>query len=473
MTLPDPPETKAPPAPGARWFHGLSFRLFAITIISILIVEALIFIPSASKERTDWLNERLSAARIAALSLEAAPSRMVSEELSEELLKNAQVYAVTEIMDDTRVQLLPPAQPVEGTPYIVDMRSGAMQRSLSAIGAFFAPDDRILIVYDEGSAPGRIIEVVMPHAPLKQRIQSFGWRIVGLSLLIALIAASLIYLLLHWLVVRAMQRVTTSVERFSEDPGGWTRRLEPTRRRDEIGRAQNALLAMENAVADSFRQQSRLADLGEAVAKINHDLRNSLTSAQLVSDSLSRSEDPRVQRAAPRLERALERAIKLATETLEFGKAKPQAALLETLDLHAAIEEATLEGLARQSDVTCVNTVPANTHVTADADHLHRILSNLIRNAAEAITDTGQTEMTITVAYTDGAILIADTGPGLPDRVSENLFKPFAYSTKKSGTGLGLAIARELARSMGGDVILQQSGPGGTTFRITLPPART
>lgn len=466
MTQLPPPETHAP---RARWFHSLSFRLFAITIVSILIVEALIFIPSASKERTDWLNERLSAARIAALSLEAAPSRMVSEELSAELLKNAQVYAVTEIMDDTRVQLLPAARPIEGTPYMVDMRSGAMDRSLSAIGAFFAPDDRILIVYDEGSAPGRIIEVVMPHAPLKERIQAFGWRIVGLSLLIALIAASLIYLLLHWLVVRAMRRVTTSVERFGENPGGWTRRLEPTRRRDEIGRAQNALLAMENAVADSFRQQSRLAELGEAVAKINHDLRNSLASAQLVSDSLARSEDPRVQRAAPRLERALERAIKLATETLEFGKAKPQAAVLETLNLHAALEEATLEGLARQSDVTCLNTVLVDTQIIADSDHLHRILSNLIRNAAEAMTDAEITEKTITAHYQSGAILITDTGAGLPDKVAENLFKPFAYSTKKSGTGLGLAIARELARSMGGDVTLDATGPSGTTFRITLP----
>ena len=167
------------------------------------------------------------------------------------------------------------------------------------------------------------METIILFAPLIGAIIcGFGWRIIGLSLLIALFAATLIYLLLHWLVVRAMQRVTTSVERFGENPGGWTRRLEPTRRRDEIGRAQNALLAMENAVADSFRQQSRLAELGEAVAKINHDLRNSLASAQLVSDSLSRSEDPRVQRAAPRLERALERAIKLATETLEFGKAK-------------------------------------------------------------------------------------------------------------------------------------------------------
>lgn len=466
MTQLPPPET---PTPQARWFHSLSFRLFAITVVSILIVEALIFIPSVSKERTDWLNERISAARIAALSLEAAPSRMVSEELSAELLKNAQVYAVTEIMDDTRVQLLPAAQPVDGSPYKINMRSTALDRSLSAIGAFFAPDDRILIVYDEGSAPDRIIEVVMPHAPLKQRIQAFGWRIIGLSLLIALFAATLIYLLLHWLVVRAMKRVTTSVERFGENPGGWTRRLKPTRRRDEIGRAQNALLAMENAVADSFRQQSRLAELGEAVAKINHDLRNSLASAQLVSDSLSRSEDPRVQRAAPRLERALERAIKLATETLEFGKAKPQAAVLETLNLHAALEEATLEGLAQHSNVTWINSVSPSAQITADPDHLHRICSNLIRNAAEAMADAASPEVTIKASQIDGAILLSDTGPGLPDKISENLFKPFAHSTKKSGAGLGLAIARELARSMGGDVTLDTSGPNGTTFRITLP----
>ena len=463
------PAGTAPASSPARWFNGLSFRLFAITVASILFVEGLIFVPSASKFRTNWIDARVNAARIAALALEAAPSRMVSQELSVQLLENAQVLSVNEIEDDMRFQLLEPAEPIAGDMYVVDQRgTTALQRSLDALGAFYAPEDRILMISDIGSAENRVIEVVVPQAPLRAEIRGFGRRIFGLSLLIALIAASLIYLLLHYLVVRPMQRVTVSLERFSDDPGGWTQSLPKTRRRDEIGRAQNALLDMETAVASSFRQRSRLAQLGEAVAKINHDLRNSLASAQLVSDSLSRSEDPRVQRAAPRLERALERAIKLATETLDYSKSEPPSAQIESINLHIALNEAAEEALAKHDSVAWENRVPDGHLVRADSDHLHRIASNLIRNAAEAMTASESEPRRVTATLDGVTLLLADTGPGLPDTAIENLFKPFAGSSRAKGSGLGLAIAKQLAGTMGGDVQLEDTSARGTVFRITL-----
>jgi signal transduction histidine kinase len=343
-----------------------------------------------------------------------------------------------------------------------------MGRSAAALSEYFAPANQILIVMAEGSGEGRVLEVVLPQAPLKAAMVAFAWRVAGLSLLIALVAAVLIYAVLDVLVVRPMKRVTVSVEQFSQDPGSWTQRLSPTTRRDEIGRAQNALSGMEEAVADAFRQRAHLAELGSAVAKINHDLRNSLASAQLVSDVLAKSEDPRVIRAAPRLERALERAIELATATLDYGKAAPRPPRMQTVSLRTILREAADEAL-NGSGTTMETDIPLDFAFSSDPDHLHRIASNLMRNAAEAMRQANTPAARIQVELVDGGLVFRDNGPGLPERARENLFKPFAGSTRTNGTGLGLVIARELAEALGGRLELVATGETGTSFRLTLP----
>lgn len=450
----------------SAWYHSLSFRLFALTLGAILIVELLIFMPSASGQRSNWIETRIEAARTAALALEADPSRMVSQELSDQLLASAKVLGVAEIHDGMRVQLLP-ARDWEGWEIVrVNLMSDSMTRSMgAALGTLFANDNRVLLVTAPGSKEGRTIEVLIAEQPLKEELWAFAWRILFLSLLISLVVALFLYGLLYGLVVKPVLRVTESVEQFRDNPGSWTRTLPPTDRKDEIGRAQNALSDMEEAVSESFRQRGRLAELGEAVAKITHDLRNSLSAAQLVSDSLAKSKDPRVQTAAPRLERALRRAIKLATHTLEYGKSDTPDAQLREINLFDCIEEASLEGInGSGASVDWVNDIPPATRVIADPEHLHRIASNLIRNAAQAIEGEGE----ISAIWEEGALLIADSGPGLPPLARENLFKPFAGSSKRDGTGLGLAIARDLARAMGGDLELESSDETGTVFKVNF-----
>ena len=120
---------------------------------------------------------------------------------------------------------------------------------------------------------------------------------------------------------------------------------------DEMQRANSALQAMQKTVSAAFRQRKRLAELGEAVAKINHDLRNSLAAAQIVSEGLAQSEDPRVKRAAPRLERAIQRAVNLAEATLRYGRAEPPRRTWRAMNLVAAVDEAAAEGLAGCSDI--------------------------------------------------------------------------------------------------------------------------
>lgn len=469
MTLPSLLRDVEPLPRLKRFAQGLSGRLFAITLGAILLTEFLIFIPSVSNLRTQWLEERVAAARIAALALDAAPMRSVSDELSESLLAKAEVLSVAEIEDDMRVQLLALQGPAEGPMRTLDLRrSTPIGRSFATLSEYVAPDNENLIVIAEGSAEGRVIEIVVPQAPMKAALVAFAWRIAGISLIIALVAAVLIYAVLDAAVVRPMKRVTVSVEQFSRDPGSWTRRLSPTTRRDEIGRAQNALSGMEEAVASAFRQSAHLAELGSAVAKINHDLRNSLASAQLVSDVLAASDDPRVKRAAPRLQRALERAIDLATATLDYGKAAPRPARLQPVSLRTVLMEAAEEALTGR-DIAFIADVPAHLIIESDPDHLHRISANLLRNAAEAVAAAGRPLRQIRISLEGGALIFRDTGTGLPEKARENLFRPFAGSSRSNGTGLGLVIAHELAAALGGELTLQETGEAGTAFRLELP----
>jgi len=452
----------------AGWQHSLSVRLFWLTIIVVLLVELIVFVPSAANYRTQWLEDRAQAGRIASLAVEAAPMRDVSRELSESLQETAEILGLAEIDDGMRIQVLPPSAPIPQPVVPVDLREGGTMSAMAdTIGAFFAPPGRTLLIIDTGVEDDRVIEVLVPEAPLKSGLWSFGWRILLISLLISLAAGGLVFAVLLYFLVRPMRRVTRSVEQFRDDPGGWTRRLASTSRRDEIGRAQNALADMETAVSESFRQRQRLADLGEAVARINHDLRGSLASAQLVSDTLQRSEDPRVKRAAPRLERALERAILLATQTLQYGKTSAPSVELQPCALAMALEEAAEEALVKQDDIVWSNEVGPNLSVMADPDHLHRIAANLIRNAAQAMTDGGK----VCVRLMGSTLQFIDTGPGLPEDIEFALFKPFGSTGKRGGTGLGLAIARDLASAMGCELKLGKTGPEGTCFELVFPEA--
>lgn len=457
------------------WVPGLSSRLFLLAIAFVLIAEALIFLPSAGNFRTSWLNERVEMAQTAVLALEAAPERRVSTELSRRLLENAQIVAVAAGSEMGRELILSPAMDVEGPVRQIDLRGeGLISRIRSAWDLTFDAETQFLVLTDTPDFEGIFIEVVVEAPPLRQALIDYCNRILWLSLFISGVVGLFIYLTLVALVVRPIRRITKSIERFRDDPKDWVTRAVPSNRQDEIGRAQTALADMETAVKGSLRQRERLAQLGEGMAKINHDLRNSLAAAQIVSDGLALSEDPRVQRAAPRLERAIERAIALAEDTLRFGRAEPSVPKIHLCALHTIVDEAADEGLAQHPGIMFANEVPEGLEHRVDPDHLHRILVNLIRNAGQALSSHDQRVGPGHIAVThrtdgdDLIIEVADDGPGIPERAKAKLFQAFAGSASRGGSGLGLAIARELALGIGGDLRLARTGERGTAFELVL-----
>lgn len=456
---------------------SLSRRLLLLTVLFVMLAEVLIFVPSMANFRLNWLEQRLAAAQIASLALEARPDNMVSPALREELLKNAQVYAVALHRDDARRLVLS-----EDMPPMVnrsfDLRGAmAVELIMDAFETVFAGDGRIILVTGEPRfGAGESIEIVFDETPLRHAMFQYGKNIFLLSLVISIITASLVYLVLHFVLVRPMRRLTGNMVAFRVNPEDARRVIAPSMRADEIGVAERELSLMQKEIRATLTQKAHLASLGAAVSKINHDLRNILASAQLISDRIGAVDDPTVQHLAPRLFASIDRAIDLCTKSLRFGRAEEAAPQRRLLELRQLVDEVAEAAWSETDALRWVNDVPPGLVVDADPDQLFRILLNLVRNAAQALTEEaaggaigGEIRLSAYRVLDHVHIDISDDGPGLPPKAREHLFEPFSGSGRAEGTGLGLAIAAELARMHGGHIDLVRSDASGTLFRVCIP----
>jgi len=317
---------------------------------------------------------------------------------------------------------------------------------------------------------------VVDERPLRDAMYRFSVNLLLISLILIVITVALVYLALHHLFVRPMRRMTANLVAFHQDPENPSRIIAPSRRGDEIGMVEGELAAMQRDLVSMLNQKNRLAALGLAVSKINHDLRNLLASAQLISDQLGTVPDPRVQRFAPKLMRSLERAIAFCQSTLSYGRAQeapPDRRLIAVEPIISEVRDAL--GLAGGGRVTWIDALERGLVIDADPDQLFRIVLNLARNAAQALesrADAGTAIDQIRVmGRREGSVTIleiSDTGPGVPAKARAHLFEAFQSSSRDGGTGLGLAIAAELVRAHGGELRLVE-GTIGATFHIDIP----
>ncbi len=453
--------------------NSLSGRFLILTAVFVMFAEVMIFVPSVARFREDYLQLRLEKAQIASLALLA--NDMIDAGLERELLENAGVYNVVLRRDEARQLILSseiPA-PVAATfdlrdPTGIELIRDAMLRLLHS------GNDVIRVIGDPVREAGQLIEVTMDSGPMRAEMVDYGLRILALSAVISAVTALLLFLAVRGFIVRPIKRVVAAMTSYAEAPEDARRIIVPTAGVKELRDAEVALAELQTHLSGALRQKDRLAQLGGAVAKISHDLRNILTTAQLFGDRLERSEDPMVKRAAPKLVSSISRAVNLCESTLAFGKAEEPPPALDRLmlaDLVADVVEA--ERLAcGDHDVSFSEDVPATLSIRADPEQLYRVIGNLLRNARQAIVASGEAgEIAVQAEETDRdwIVRIRDTGPGLPAKARDHLFQPFQGGTRKGGFGLGLAIAQELIRGHGGRLMLETTGPEGTTFTIHLP----
>lgn len=463
----------------------LPSKLLVLTALFVLLAEILIFLPSIATFRVDWLNERLKVSYVALLAAEAAPRHEVPPALRNELLRNGLIRAIAARRGAKRYLIIQPVSELE-ISQSYDLRNppaATMAVSFSvwvtqirdALAVFMAPDDRTLRItgllgprYDD------VLEIVLPEEPLRKAMVKYAVNITWISILISLMTAALVYFALSQLLVRPMMRLSSNMLQFSENPEDPNRIIVPSARGDEIGIAERELAHMQRQLAQALAEKNRLAQLGLAVAKISHDLRNMLANAQLISDRLTTLPDPTVQQFAPKLIASLDRAINFCTDSLKFGRTEETHPRRDIMRLKPVVEEAG-EGLGLPREGSIAWTVDMDDTLMVDADHEHlfRVISNLTRNAVQAIESQGPSatgEITVRARRTGRIVRIeiSDNGPGIPAAARAKLFKAFQGSTKKGGTGLGLVIASELVAAHGGSLRLLDTEVGAT-FRIEMP----
>jgi signal transduction histidine kinase len=452
-------------------FSSLSARLLILTVLFVMLAEFLIWAPSVSRFRKTYMEEHVLRAHLATLALEALPDQMPDRQLKEVLLDQTGAYGIVLKGPERRTLMLS-----NDMPPIVDAKIDLMHGNfLGWIGDAFITmsrdDNRILrIIGMSPKRPDVTIEVIIDETPMREAMYAYSARILNLSIVISLFTAGLLYLSLRWLMVRPIQRITSSITAFRRAPEDATRELQASDRSDEIGMTERELAKMQGELRQALGQKDRLATLGAAVAKINHDLRNSLATAVLAFDRLASINDPEVKRVLPRLYNAVDRAVQLCSQTLDYAgndepTLKPTLFHLQELVIEAAAAHREPDSEGR--NISVQNDIDFSVDLQADRGQLFRVFSNLISNAREV----GATRIEITALQKPGFLVIdvADDGPGFSDRARKNIFQPFAGSTREGGSGLGLVIVRDVLKAHGGTIELLDNQETGTTFRVCLP----
>lgn len=471
--------TEGSPSTSGR-FSGLSYKLIASIIGVILLVEIVVYLPSLAAFRNTWLQDRLRVGVVAARVLDAVPDVMaLPPSLTDRLLLAAEANAIV-YRRAGQSQLIELSDPVTPTSVVTaDLRQGDMVTQIGgALDSLLAGPGRTLRIVGEAGQEESLVELLMPEAPLRRDLVDYSRNIFLVSLGIAAVTAFTLYMLASRLLIDPVLRLRANMLAFRQGPENATLVLEPSRRRDEIGTVERELAAMEKDLSSMLRSRRHLADLGLAVAKINHDLRNTLAAAQLLSDQVATLDDPKVQRLAPRLVTTLDRAIGFVQAVLDYGRETTTQPQFAPTNLRSLVEDAAFEArLAGHPDISLVNDVEGSLVLSIDAGQVARALVNLLKNAREALeADPRQDHPRVVVVSSerDGEgvrLAVSDNGPGLPPRARDNLFVAFEGSARAGGTGLGLAIAREILEAHGGTVRLVEQAEG-TRFELLFPTGR-
>lgn len=459
---------------GRYRFGGLSGKLLLLTILFVMVAEVLIYVPSIANYRNTWLMDRLTTAGVAASVL--AETNTIAPRLQEELLKTTGAVAIALDQGSQRRLIAMSGVPAQ-IDFVVDMAE--VTPWTSVLGSFailtYRGDGVMRAVAAAQMGHTQRVDVVFPVSVLQQDMWAFSGRILALSLVISGITAALVYISLRALFIRPLRRLTRSMEQFADNPEDVSRIIKVSPRRDELGDAEIRLAAMEEALSRALHQKQRLADLGLAVSKINHDLRNLLASAQLFLERLEHVPDPTVNRLAPKILATLDRAVSYTQAVMSYGKAQERAPQRRLIALKRVGDDVgDVLGLADHGTVQFENRIGSAVEVDADPEQIFRVLLNLSRNALQALEaeKDGTLVRRITLeGERRGScvhIAVTDTGPGIPENTQKGLFKAFHSGAKAGGVGLGLAIVAELLRAHGGAIRLDCSQPG-TCFRIELP----
>lgn len=467
--------------PLSKPIRGLQTKLIILTIVFVMIAEVLAFVPSVANMRLRWIEDRLDNAAAASLVFDGQKNMALPENVQTDTLMATGTKSIV-LRKDGQSRVIASVDMPLSVDYHLNLDEfGAVQAMVDAFDTLLFGGDRTFRVFGKVAEEGNMqIELVMEDKQLRHAMLIYSRNVLIISMIIAFITSGLLFFALNKLMIGPIQRITRSMQHFSQEPEDASRIMKPGDGDDELWLAEQHLCLMQTQLHSTLKQQKRLAELGLAVSKINHDMRNILTSAQLLSDRMANINDPLFKRLAPKLLQTIDRAVGYSSTVLGYGKASEPEPKRQVLRLHLLVEDVH-DSLAPQIEncgIEFINQVPKELEIEADHEQLVRVLTNISRNAIEALSSLDPTDdaivkrVKISAPINPGdeiSIFIDDTGPGMPKRAKEHLFKPFRGSARAGGTGLGLAIAKELVEAHGGAIRLVDKNSAGTRFEIRLP----
>lgn len=279
---------------------------------------------------------------------------------------------------------------------------------------------------------------------------------------------------------RPVRTIMKATRRLQE--GALDHRIEGLR--DEYGEVAASFNQMAVSLKEHMERMQwaeQVVVLGELAGGLAHEIKNPLAGVKATVEVLAADPNTPAENrdALTKASESIRRMEVLLKGFISF--ARPPAPRLAVMDVHGVLDSTIglakqhpLFGRGRPEQVTIEkNFDPEMPAVNADPVQLQQVFLNLLLNAAEAMPEGGT--VTVTTSYDAGsgtlAVRVNDTGGGVDERVRDKIFQPF-FTTKSKGTGLGLSISKRLVEQHGGDIRVEESGSGGTTFRITLPASR-
>jgi len=303
-------------------------------------------------------------------------------------------------------------------------------------------------------------------------LQDVNRLLLGVGV-VALIVGSLLMFMISDTFTRPLSRLATGVIALEKGDFAYPLNL---RRQDEIGELTIAFDTMRKSLKDSQQhllQAERLATIGRMASTISHDLRHPLTTVLAYAELLSEGnlDDKQREEMYLQIRSSVNNMAELIASLLEFSKAQEalQLSYGDCVDpLQDTVRALRLKPEFRHIQLTLLH--EGSTQGWFDFSKLARVFGNLLRNACEAVApDSGRVRVVALGANNHVEISVSDNGPGIPEKIRDDVFQPFVTFGKVDGTGLGLAVVQKIVTDHGGEVAVESTGAHGTTFKLTLP----
>ena len=326
---------------------GLAARVLAVTIGFVLLAMSLFYVTRLTAHREMLLHGKISAVQTTVDAFGMAAPTPPPQDLSRKILNSVDVKWMAIETPVGRHEFVTAGGPLESVESVTADDSSYFESMAATFHALFAAPGTVVKLSAPAQANEPAIEFAFDETTLVQSLKRVSYNFLTISLTIAAVVTCVLWAALWRMVLQPVRRLTSNIIAFGESPQDGSRVIAPSGRGNEIGRAEAALAVMQGSLAHELAQGKRLAELGMAVARINHDLRNILSAAQLISDRLATIPDPLAQRLAPRLVATLDRAIQFCQSTLTYGASRELPPSRRRFDLSELVSQVVEVGASR------------------------------------------------------------------------------------------------------------------------------